>query len=128
MITYKVVVDNYGDIYWYNEEGQIHCEHGPAVEWADGSKFWYLNGEVHREDGPAVEWAHGDKEWHLNGQCHRLDGPAIDLADGRKFWYLNGVPMTKKEKEHARANSFVKEMSVAEIENLLGYSVKIIKE
>jgi hypothetical protein len=30
--------------------------------------MWYLNGWRHREDGPAVEWADGSKEWWLSGQ------------------------------------------------------------
>jgi len=31
-----------------------------------GNKRWYLNGLLHREDGPAVEYADGNKEWWLN--------------------------------------------------------------
>ena len=31
-------------------------------------KFWYLNGNLHREDGPAIEWADGRKEWWLNNE------------------------------------------------------------
>ena len=27
-----------------------------------------MNGKLHREDGPAIEWANGDKEWWLNGE------------------------------------------------------------
>ena len=27
---------------------------------------WFKNGEYHREDGPAVEYADGDKWWYLN--------------------------------------------------------------
>jgi hypothetical protein len=27
-----------------------------------------LNGELHREDGPAAEWADGSKAWWLNGR------------------------------------------------------------
>jgi len=27
--------------------------------------FWKLNGNLHREDGPAVEYANGYKEWWL---------------------------------------------------------------
>lgn len=38
-----------------NEKGERHREDGPAVEYADGSKYWYQNGELHREDGPAIE-------------------------------------------------------------------------
>jgi len=33
-----------------------------------GSKFWHLNNELHREDGPAVEYADGSKEWWLNDE------------------------------------------------------------
>jgi hypothetical protein len=27
-----------------------------------------LNGLKHRTNGPAVEWANGDKEWWVNGE------------------------------------------------------------
>jgi hypothetical protein len=29
--------------------------------------MWRLNGQRHREDGPAIEWADGTKSWYLNG-------------------------------------------------------------
>ena len=29
---------------------------------------WYLNGKLHREDGPAVEYSNGSKRWYLNDQ------------------------------------------------------------
>ena len=29
---------------------------------------WRLNGNFHREDGPAIEYANGHKSWYLNGQ------------------------------------------------------------
>ena len=44
MKTYKVTVDNDNNIRWYNEEGQLHREDGPAYEGASGSKEWWLNG------------------------------------------------------------------------------------
>ena len=31
-----------------------------------GTKFWQLNGKLHREDGPAFEWADGAKQWWMN--------------------------------------------------------------
>ena len=126
MITYKVEVNDRGDIRWRNEEGQLHCEHGPATEWADGTKWWYKNGKLHREDGPATECANGTKQWYKNGQLHRNDGPAIEWVDGDKEWYLNGVWIS--EEEHACATSPTKELSVSEIEKELGYRVKIIKD
>ena len=99
MITYKVEVNDRGDIRWRNEEGQLHCEHGPAVEYSYGYKAWYRNGQRHRKDGPAVEYSYGDKVWYQNGQLHREDGPAVEYSYGDKVWYLNGVKMT--EEEHA---------------------------
>ena len=126
MITYKVTVNDYGTIRWRNEKDQLHREDGPAMECANGDKFWYRNNQRHREDGPANEYADGNKTWYLNGKLHRVDGPAMECANGSKFWYLNGVWMTKEN--HARATSPIKELSVSEIEKLLGYSVKIIKE
>jgi len=80
---------------WYNKEGELHREDGPAIDTIGepgGSKKWFLNGILHREDGPALETADGTKKWHLNGQLHREDGPAVEKADGTKEWYLNGEP------------------------------------
>ncbi len=31
-----------------------------------GTKRWLFNGNLHREDGPAIEFADGDKKWYLN--------------------------------------------------------------
>jgi hypothetical protein len=71
--------------------GRLHREDGPAIEYADGTKEWYLNDRRHREDGPAIEYADGSKEWYLNDRRHREDGPAVEWADGEKEWYINGV-------------------------------------
>ena len=49
-----------------NDKGQLHRTDGPAVEWINGYKSWYINGKRHREDGPAIEWGDGDKWWYLN--------------------------------------------------------------
>ena len=34
-----------GTVIYRNHLGEIHRVHGPAVEWAGGSKEWYINGE-----------------------------------------------------------------------------------
>ena len=34
---------------------------------------WTLNGKLHREDGPAFEWPNGDREWYLNGELVGVD-------------------------------------------------------
>ena len=90
----------------------------------NGDKHWYLNGKRHREDGPAIEYDDGNKEWYLNGKRHREDGPAVEWANGFKKWYLNGIEYTEAEWK-AKINP-VKELSVKEISDLLGYEVKVV--
>ena len=44
MTTYTVKV--YKDrTEWLNENGNLHRTDGPAIEWADGAKAWYIDGE-----------------------------------------------------------------------------------
>ena len=104
---------------WRNKEGQLHRIGGPAIEWSDGTKKWFLNGEYHRIGGPAIEHPDGYKEWYIEGKklteeefnshfyctidsdgnkrwrnkegrLHREDGPAVELSDGYKAWFLEG--------------------------------------
>ena len=90
----------------------------------DGDKSWYLNGERHREDGPAVEYADGRKEWYLNDQLHREDGPAVEHADGDKYWYLKGKEISEQE----FLSRSIKEMTLSQVIENLGYDIKIVKE
>ena len=90
----------------------------------DNKTEWYLNGLKHREDGPAVEWVSGTKSWWSNGVRHREDGPAYESADGYKSWFLNGLEMTE---EQFLKETSVKELSIVEIEKLLGYKVKVVR-
>ena len=127
MQKYWVTVSDSGTTRWYNDAKMTirHRVGGPAVEYADGDQHWYLNGLLHRIHGPAVEYANGDQHWYLNGLRHREDGPAIEYADGTKEWWLNGQQLT--EQEHAHRVNPAQEMTVAEIEKLLGHRVKIVK-
>jgi len=96
MTEYEVIVIE--DITrWYNLEGKLHREDGPAIEYKGGDKYYYLNGKFHREDGPAVELANGDKYFYINGKLHREDGPAIEYKNGYKAYYINGVNLTEEE-------------------------------
>ena len=42
------------------------------------------SGQLHREDGPAIEYHNGNKHWYINGVRHRTDGPACEDSDGSK--------------------------------------------
>ena len=85
-----------GDKHWYVND-KLHREDGPAIECSNGTKNWVVNGIFHREDGPAIEWSNGDKEWWVNGKRHREDGPAVEWSDGTKWWYINDKQLTKNE-------------------------------
>ena len=41
---YTVTVDNLGTKQWYQDDKR-HRIDGPAIEWFDGSKIWYLDGK-----------------------------------------------------------------------------------
>jgi hypothetical protein len=101
MITYKVEIDELGDVRWYNEDGLRHRIDGPAYEGSDGLKMWYVNGKIHRLDGPAIECANGYKAWWVNGELHRLDGPALEWPDGYKEWWIEDKNYTE-EQFHAK--------------------------
>jgi hypothetical protein len=122
MKEYTVKV--YGNKTEWHQNGLLHREDGPAVEWACGTKKWYLNGKFHREDGAAVERADGYKSWWLNGKRHREDGPAIEWECGRKGWYLNGKYLTEKE-FNARMNPV--ELTLDEIASKFGIPVSQLK-
>lgn len=47
----SVMSDNgFGYIEWRNDKGELHREDGPAIEWPNGSKFWYENGKYIRKE------------------------------------------------------------------------------
>ena len=119
MIEYKVQVLNERTEWQFN--GVRHRIDGPAVEWTNGTKWWFLNSLLHRESGPAVEWANGAKWWYKNGQLHRESGPAVEYADGHKTWWLNGREVTQ-----ADVMKPVKQLTVAQIEVLLGHKIKVV--
>ena len=124
---YYVTVDAMGNTRWHKDAKCeiLHRENGPAIEWADGSKEWLQNNQLHRENGPAVEHISGAKWWYKDGQLHRENGPAIEYADGSKSWWINDKRLTKAE--FLKATQPVVEMTVADIEKLVGKRVKIVK-
>ena len=66
---------------------------GYRKEWKIGGPY----GKLHKENGPAIEWAHGHKFWYINDKRHRVDGPAIEFANGDKLWFINDKKLNKRE-------------------------------
>ena len=58
------IVDTYG-VHYYNKQDQRHREDGPAIEYSNGTKYWYINGYYHKTAGPAIEYSDGTKVWYI---------------------------------------------------------------
>lgn len=86
------LLDNNSILYLKNRK--YHRVDGPAIEYANGRKEWWLNGNRHRLDGPAIDYGDniGDrKEWYVNGLLHRVDGPAIEIKGSvSNSWHFKG--------------------------------------
>jgi len=74
--------------YW--KDYRLHRIDGPAVEFSNGDKCWYLNGKCHRIGGPARIYVNNITEFCENGLLHRIDGPAVIHFNGRKEWWIRG--------------------------------------
>ena len=126
---YIVEVDEDNNVFWfdYNNPDNFHRLGGlPACEYANGDKEYYVNGLRHRLNGPAVEFVNGTKFYFENGKKHRIDGPAYESANGYKEYWFEDVQYSYED-WLAKINIKEKEMTVAEIEAQLGYSIKIVK-
>lgn len=81
----------------WRDQGRLHREEGPAVEYDDGAKWWFRDGHFHRDDGPAVEDG-GVRQHVLDGRVAReefeADGRFVTHAidkDGVLRVYVNGA-------------------------------------
>lgn len=91
-------IDDDGDKFWRDKNGEFHREDGPAIEFANGDVKWYRHGVIHRDGGPAYQDSKGAEVWYSNGKVHREDGPAmISSSRSHKYWFLDGKRYYKKE-------------------------------
>lgn len=81
-----LTIDKHGTKRWKNKAGLLHRTDGPAMEFASGTKSWYINGRLHREDGPAIEWVNDEPEYWLDGvQVIKKDGIQCDCPQCEKL-------------------------------------------
>src|SRR4051812_21269895 len=87
-MTPKMEMDEYGTKRWTNEKGFYHRLDGPACEYLNGNKFWYMNGQFHHINGPAVELYNRTKHWYVNGNL--ITGEVNEwLADNNYTYPFN---------------------------------------
>jgi len=120
-------INQYGNKIYYKDRAMniFHRLDGPAIEYTNGHKAWYVDGQLHRLDGPAVESANGHKAWYVDGQLHRLDGPAYEHAEGGKAWYVDGKCLTEVEFNALTAPTM--ELTLEEIAAKFGVDASKIK-
>ena len=53
-----------------NFTGMVHY-HLEGNYPAAAATYWFKEGRYHREDGPAVEWADGEKQWWLEDKQYK---------------------------------------------------------
>ncbi len=63
---------NFSDLKYdyFNNDLKFHRLDGPSFENTGRDKFWCKNGMDHREDGPAAEYRNGSKSYYLNGKIY----------------------------------------------------------
>ena len=120
-------IDKNGNkLYYKDREMTIrHRLDGPACEYADGDKCWYVDGKRHRLDGPAFEWSDGDKCWYVDDKRHRTDGPAYESAGGRKEWWVDDKRLT--EEQFLALTAPTLELTLEEIAAKFGVDVSKVK-
>jgi hypothetical protein len=98
-----------GNKVWRQSAGQRHRTDGPAVEFSNGGKEWWIHGQRHRTDGPAVEFAiYGIRSWWVNGSRHRTDGPAIEWDGVAEEWWVHNRISSKQEISHQSSQVYLK--------------------
>jgi len=99
------------------------------VEVLENSTRWkdFDTGKLHRLSEPAIEWRSGSKEYFVNGKRHNLNGPAVEEDGGHKEYWIDGVRYIKGQFDIKIESLNKKELTISQIEEQLGYSIKIIK-
>jgi len=88
-MKYDTTTDSEYTVRWFSN-GVLHRIGGPAVEYSNGDKEYYVLGMRHNEELPAVV-KRDVLMWYKCGQLHREDGPAVIYRRGIKMWYYEGV-------------------------------------
>lgn len=81
----KVVINGRYKTY-YNDQGQVSRDDGPAFISSSGHRRYFINEMQSYKDHPANIGADGRVSWYFGCRIHRDDGPAWDCPNGHKQW------------------------------------------
>ena len=83
-----------GDIYYYKAGTEIlHREDGPAIEYADGTTFWYLNGKEVTEE-----------EVMSDGKDYQVGGDHYAIQYIQPWEYMEACMSKEEFKGYLRGN------------------------
>jgi len=104
----------------------LYFEAVPGREWVgltaeEVEKIVDDNTQEHKMIEYTVQVDSHYTKWYLNKKLHREDGPAVEHTNGNKEWYLNGYEVPEES-----VMKPVKQLTVAEIEALLGHKIEVI--
>jgi hypothetical protein len=67
-----------------NDEDAVPENYTGCVEGIDGAKEWYKEGKLHRLDGPALEYNNGSKSWYIEDEFMKSEY-GIYLTPGKVY-------------------------------------------
>ena len=119
------------DVHTYEGYDKIKCMNYTCKHIGDmtyDSKYaWHSSGKLHCTDGPAVEWSNENKEYYMYGKRHREDGPAIECINGYKYYYIRGFKysfndyknkISKMEMDIALPSKYTEEICLITLDQL----------
>lgn len=91
-----IVIENIPNLHakycWFIKDTNIfHNEGEPVFEYKTGDKCWYQHDKLHRLDGPAVEEANGNKFYCINGVTY-IEECYWNLFQVKKYIFLKEHP------------------------------------
>ena len=77
-------INQMGTKRWFDEEGKLHNENGPAVIYTNGLKVYYWHGKKHRLNGPAViPRIKKYSDWFIDDKYYPEDSTLVKLLKAR---------------------------------------------
>lgn len=84
---------------YFDDQGRLHREDGPAQIFDTGEENWCFHGKLHRIGGPAVVRVDYFEYW-VDGKLHRTDGPAREFVgpfSEYSEWHVDGKCFFEKK-------------------------------
>jgi hypothetical protein len=79
-------IDKNGTIHTFKDDKLHSYNDLPAVEYADGTKYWYKNGEIHRLTGSAISYSYREAYYINDKELTKDEYNRHPLVKFTKYW------------------------------------------